>query len=81
MHTPPVNILVVDDVPERLVSIEAILNELGELILARLSPRGYEEDGRAPIVGKTWAPPAFSGQDVFARNDTEIVRVEVLSGG
>jgi outer membrane protein assembly factor BamB len=59
----------------------AILNELGELILARLSPQGYAEEGRASIVGKTWAPPAFSGQDVFARNDTELVRVEILPGG
>jgi outer membrane protein assembly factor BamB len=59
----------------------AILNELGELILARLSPGGYVEEGRAQIAGKTWAAPAFSGQDVFVRNDTEIVRVEIRAGG
>jgi hypothetical protein len=58
----------------------AILNELGELILARLSPGGYAEDGRAQVAGKTWAPPAFSGQDIFVRNDAELVRVEVLAG-
>lgn len=54
-----------------------ILNELGELILARLTPGGYEDLGRAPVIGKTWAHPAFAGQDVYARSDSEIVCVRI----
>lgn len=57
-----------------------ILNELGELILARLSREGYEELGRAPISAGTWAHPAFSGQHVYVRNDTEMVCVRVQPG-
>ena len=50
-----------------------ILNTPGELILGEFTPSGYEEHGRVPIVGETWSHPAFSGQDVFARSDTELV--------
>ncbi len=53
------------------------LNSEGELVVARLSPTGYEEIGRAAIIGPTWAHPAFAGQEVFARNDSEIVCVGV----
>ena len=50
-----------------------ILNSDGELILASLTPQGYVEHARSTILGETWAHPAYSGQRVYARSDTEIV--------
>jgi len=38
-----------------------ILNSEGDLILARLSPAGYNELSRANIIGPTWAHPAYAG--------------------
>lgn len=61
-------------------------NEQGELIIARLSPKGYEELSRATLIEPTrpvarrmtiWSHPAFAMQSVFARNDQEIVRVNL----
>jgi outer membrane protein assembly factor BamB len=54
-----------------------VLNSEGELILARLSASGYEESSRAKIIGPTWAHPAYAGKRCFARNDTQIVAVEI----
>lgn len=53
------------------------LNANGELILARLSPAGYEEHSRAKIIGETWAHPAFAANFVLARDDNRIVCVRV----
>ncbi|MBL9125781.1 MAG: PQQ-like beta-propeller repeat protein [Planctomycetaceae bacterium] len=53
------------------------LNAEGELILASLTPRGYEEHARAKILEPTWAHPAYAGARVYARNDQEIVAVEL----
>ncbi len=59
-----------------------IATEQGELILARMTPQGYEERGRFKMLEATsptsnrevvWSHPAFSNQCVFARNDKEIV--------
>jgi outer membrane protein assembly factor BamB len=57
------------------------LNAEGDLIVARLSPEGYREQGRARLLEGTWAHPAFAGQQVFARNDARIVAVEIVAGG
>jgi hypothetical protein len=64
-----------------------IFNEQGELILAKLSPKGYEEISRAKIVDPTnkyamgrtvvWSHPAFANQTVFIRNDKELVAVSL----
>lgn len=63
-----------------------IHNEQGDLILANLSPEGYEEIARAKLVEPTrpvrrrktiWSHPAFAMRSVFARNDKEIVRVDL----
>lgn len=54
-----------------------ILNAEGDLILARLSPKGFQELSRAHIIGPTWAHPAYAGQRVYARNDEELVCVEL----
>ena len=63
-----------------------IHNEQGDLILAKLSPAGYEELSRAKLVEPTrkvqarmtiWSHPAFAMKSVFARNDREIVRCDL----
>lgn len=53
------------------------LNAEGELVLARLSPEGYQELSRAKIIGPTWAHPAMSGNYLYARSDEELVCVEL----
>lgn len=60
-----------------------ILNEEGNLILARLNKDGYHETSRTPIIAPTetvpiWAAPAFAGDKVFARSDMEIVCVSLV---
>ena len=52
-----------------------VLNSDGDLILVRLNPRGYQEQSRTNIIGRTWAHPAYAGNCVYARSDTEIVCV------
>ncbi len=66
-----------------------LFNELGDLILARFSPKGYEEIDRANILTPTntmappagrrviWSHPAFANRSVFARNDKEIICVSL----
>jgi outer membrane protein assembly factor BamB len=67
-----------------------ICNEQGELIIAELSPAGYKEISRAKLIEPTrdrdaperktiWSHPAFAMQSVFARNDKEIVRVDLAA--
>jgi len=53
--------------------LATLLNAVGELVHVRLSKSGFEELGRHQIIGKTWAHPAFSGSQVWARSDTELV--------
>ena len=59
-----------------------IYNELGELILAHLSPKGYEEISRTTLMeptygfgGKklTWAAASFANGHVYARNEKQII--------
>ncbi len=61
-------------------------NEQGDLIIANLTPKGYEEISRAKLIEPTrrvqrrmtiWSHPAFALKSVFARNDKEIVRVDL----
>lgn len=63
-----------------------LFTELGDLILAKLSPQGYKEVSRAKIIEPTgdgfgrpvvWSHPAFANKCVFARNDKEIVCVSL----
>jgi outer membrane protein assembly factor BamB len=68
-----------------------LFSETGELILARLSPKGYDEISRARILDpKTpitwqkkryviWSHPAFADRCVFARSDAEIVCVSLAA--
>jgi outer membrane protein assembly factor BamB len=59
-----------------------LATEKGNLIIARLSPKGYEEISRAHLLDPTsaafgrevvWSHPAFANRSVYARNDKEIV--------
>jgi len=63
-----------------------LFSEQGDLILARLAPDGYHEQGRAHLVDPTgpaqrrevvWTHPAFAHRNVYARNDKEIVSVSL----
>lgn len=55
--------------------------ETGDLVIAKLSAKGYEEVSRAKLVEPTgavfgrkvvWSHPAFANKCVFVRNDKEI---------
>jgi outer membrane protein assembly factor BamB len=61
-----------------------MFNERGELIIARLSPQGFQEVSRTRLIAPTrvqldrrggvcWAHPAYAQRHVFARNDQELV--------
>lgn len=61
-------------------------NEKGDLVIARLTPKGYEEIDRAHILAPTdpspgrlvvWSHPAFAHKSMYARNDKEIVCVSL----
>jgi outer membrane protein assembly factor BamB len=65
-----------------------LFNEQGDLIIAKLSPKGYEELDRAHIIEPTnkmagfgrlvvWMHPAFANRCVFVRNDKELVCVSL----
>ncbi|MES2708683.1 MAG: PQQ-binding-like beta-propeller repeat protein [Verrucomicrobiota bacterium] len=65
-----------------------IFNELGELILADLTRKGYKETARAMLLDPTspgmgrkviWSHPAFAEKSVFARNDKVLVRVSLAA--
>ena len=64
-----------------------INNDRGDLIIAKFSPRGYEEIDRARVMEATnplnrrrelgavhWTHPAYANRHVIIRNDKEIVR-------
>ncbi len=67
-----------------------INNDRGELIIARLSPQGYHEISRMPLIKPTsnsgnrrelgavnWSHPAYANRHIFARNDEEIISVSL----
>lgn len=63
-----------------------LFNEQGQLIIARLTPAGYEELSRAQIIEPVgtsqrrsivWSHPAFANRCIYARNDREIVCVSL----
>ena len=69
-----------------------IFNELGELILAELSPTGCKQISRAKLIEPTsppgrrkdkvcWMHPAFAYRHVFARNDRELVCASLAPKG
>ena len=66
-----------------------MFNERGELILAKLSPQGFEELDRGKLIqpttdqlnrrgtGVCWSHPAFAYRHVFIRSDTELLCVDL----
>ena len=46
------------------------LNAKGELVLAKLSPKGYEEQSRTKALnGRVWGHPAVADRFLFAKTD------------
>lgn len=66
-----------------------LLNQQGHLISARLTPDGYHETGRMPLIEPTagyraagpvvWVHPAFANRHVFTRNDRELICVSLVA--
>lgn len=64
-----------------------LFNELGELIIAKLSPEKYTEVSRAKLLEPTnkmalgrpvvWSHPAYANQTIYVRNDKEIIAVSL----
>jgi len=67
-----------------------INNDRGELIIARLSPEGYQEISRTHLIKPTsnsgnrrelgavnWSHPAYANRRIVARNDEEIISVSL----
>jgi outer membrane protein assembly factor BamB len=61
-----------------------MFNERGELIISKLSPRGYQEISRTKLIeptegqlgqrsGVCWSHPAFAYKHVFIRNDEKLI--------
>ena len=59
-----------------------LFNEHGDLIIAKLSPSGYEEISRAHLLEPAnkdpgrpvvWSHPAFANRRIYARNDRELI--------
>ena len=66
-----------------------LLNDAGDLIIARLDREGYHEQCRAHLLDPTneafgrpvvWSHPAFANRCVYARNDKEIICVSLHTG-
>jgi outer membrane protein assembly factor BamB len=66
-----------------------VFSERGDLMLAKLSPAGYDELDRFHVLEPTnkvfgrrlvWSHPAFAGKCMFARNDKELVCVNLAAG-
>jgi outer membrane protein assembly factor BamB len=71
-----------------------IFNELGELILAELTPEGFRQFGRSKLIDPTtaqlsrrgnrgvcWAHPAFANRHIFARSDEKLVCASLAMEG
>ncbi len=65
-----------------------MFNELGELVLARLTPEGYTEIDRAKVIEPSnfafgrevvWSMPAFANKHAYIRNDNRIICVDLAA--
>ncbi|MCH7908041.1 MAG: PQQ-binding-like beta-propeller repeat protein [Candidatus Hydrogenedentes bacterium] len=68
-----------------------ITNDRGDLIIARLTPEGYQEIDRTHLIEPTnsegytsrglgavvWSQPAYANAHILARNDKELVRASL----
>ena len=71
-----------------------INNDRGELIIARLTPEGYQEIDRTALIKPTTPPgvrrqlgaihvshPAYANQNIYVRNDEEVVAYSLAATG
>ncbi len=67
-----------------------MFNERGELIICTLSPEGFREISRTKIIepttgqlpqrgGVCWAHPAFAYKRIYARNDRELICIDLAT--
>jgi outer membrane protein assembly factor BamB len=65
-----------------------VFTDLGDLIICRLTPKGYQEVDRTKLIeptqetrGRTvvWCHPAFANRCVYVRNDREILCVSLAA--
>ncbi len=65
-----------------------LFNESGELLIAKMSPKGYEEISRTKIIEPTnaafgrdvvWCAPAFANGSIYVRNDEQLIRVPLVN--
>ena len=69
-----------------------INNDRGDLIIARLTPEGYEEISRTALIAPTsrpgnrreltyvnWSHPAYANRHIYARNDEEIISASLAA--
>ena len=65
-----------------------IANEKGDLIIAKLTPKGYEQISKAHLLEPTgtafgrlvlWSHPAFADRKMFWRNDKELICVDLAA--
>jgi len=65
-----------------------MFNERGELIISKLSPKGFRQISRAKIIeptegqlgrrgGVCWSHPAFAYKRIYARNDRELLCIDL----
>ena len=67
-----------------------INNDRGELVIAKLSPKGYHEISRTQLIEPThpyarrrelgavhWSHPAYANKHIFVRNDREILKASL----
>ncbi len=65
-----------------------LFSEKGDLIIAHLSPQGYQEISRAHLLDPlntdpgrpvVWSHPAFANRHVYVRNDRELICVDLAA--
>jgi outer membrane protein assembly factor BamB len=66
-----------------------LFNERGDLVIAHLTPKGYEEIDRGHVIDPTgpigpdrkvvWVHPAFANKVMYVRNDREILAVDLAA--
>lgn len=65
-----------------------LFNELGELLIAKMSRAGFQEISRTKIIeptlyqlarrgGVCWAHPAYADRSIFIRNDKRLIRTSL----
>ena len=63
-----------------------LFTETGDLVIAKLTPAGYEELSRAHLLEPTnnafgrpvvWCAPAYANKSIVVRNDAEVIRVSL----